>query len=338
MRKLTILVLGLAMGACNNSSQPTTQHQATASADSVLYSDIIRPITDSLQQFPQNHALYYRRALLLFNTHPDMAQKDFEQAAKLDSANTDYWAGAGEAALVAGNHQTAAHLFSRALQTAPNYPYLQYKLATAMVENKQYTSADSLADLLAKSGEGADQAFYLKARIAEDHKDTVSTVRYLTQAIAVAGDHPEYDALMELADLLSVQKQKDAVQYYVQAWKLDSTNAEPLYFAGRFQERMAQQEAAIASYRKSIISDPNFEASYMALGDIYRNHKNWKEAYTFYNLAAKAAPTDALAYYQRALCQENLGKKEMALEDYIKASSFKKDFTEAKAAIKRLSK
>ncbi len=337
MRKLTILVLGLAMGACNNSSQPATQHQA-ASADSVLYSDIVRAVTDSLQRFPQQHALYYRRGLLLFNTHPEMALKDFEAAAKLDSNNTDYWACAGEAALVAGNHATAANLYKRALQTAPNYPFLQYKLATAMVEMKQYASADSLADLLPKSGEGADQAFYLKARIAVDHKDTVATIRYLRQAMAVAGDRPEYDALMELADLLSTQRHPDALQYYVQAWKLDSTNAEPMYYAGRFQEQMQQQDAAIASYRKCVISDPGYEAAYMALGDIYRNNKNWKDAYTFYNLAVKTAPTDALAYYQRAQSQENLGKKDMALEDYIKASSFKKDYTEAKAAIKRLSK
>ncbi|MBV7531503.1 lipopolysaccharide assembly protein LapB [Chitinophaga sp. sic0106] len=336
MRKLTILAIGLAIVACNQQQAHNSQQQEPT-VDSVLHADIIQPITDSLQQFPDNHQLYYRRALLLFNTHPELALKDFQQAATLDAGNTDYWAGAGEAALVTGNNKLAADLFTKALGTAPGYPYLQYKLAIAQVEEKQYAAADSLADLLTQSKEGRDQAYYLKARIAEDHQDTTNAIQYLQQGVAVA-TKPEYEALMELADLMSTRRDAKAIPYYVQAWRLDSANASPMYCAGQLYEQLKQTDAAMDAYRKSIVADPGYEASYMALAHIYRQQNNWKDAFIFYNLAAKAAPTDATAYYYRAMSNEKLGKKELALEDYIKASSFRKDYEEAKAAIKRLSK
>ncbi|MFB6457340.1 tetratricopeptide repeat protein [Chitinophaga sp. Hz27] len=338
MRRLTILALGLAITACNNNNNKETHNsqQQDAAADSVYYSDIIRPVTDSLEKFPDNPPLYYRRALLLFNTHPELSLKDFEKAAALDTANVEYWAGAGEASLATGNNKKAIDLFSRALKGAPEYSYLRYKLASALVEDKQYPQADSLADILTHSADAKDQAYYLKARIAEDHKDTANAIQHLRMAVSVAGDHPEYEALMELGDLLRTRKNTDGLQFYQMAFKLDSTNAEPIYAFGRFQEDLNNKDAAITAYRKAIISDPGYESAYMALGDIYRKSGNWKDAYVFYNLAAKAAPTDADAYFNRALSQENLGKKEMALEDYYKASSFRKDFKAAKEAITRL--
>ncbi|MCW3466875.1 tetratricopeptide repeat protein [Chitinophaga nivalis] len=331
-----LLVLTGVIMSCNQTG--TRQQNTATTADSVLNSDIVRPVTDSIRQFPENHALYYRRALLLFNTNPGLAQADFEQAAKLMPANTDYWAGAAEAALVASNYRQAATLFQQALGTAPGYDYLEYRLATALIEDKQYAQADSLTNVLAQTTTARDKAFYLKARMAEDQQDTTAAIQYLTSAIAAAGDHPEFEALMELGDLLRSRKAPAALTYYTQAWRLDTTNAHPLYEAAQYREELGTLQQAEAAYRQCIIADPGFAPAYLALGKIYRDRQQWKAAFSFYNLAAKSAPTDADAYFYRALCQEQLGEKALAIADYTKAASFRKDFTEALAALKRLSK
>ncbi|CAL1517558.1 tetratricopeptide repeat protein [Chitinophaga sp. MM2321] len=336
MKYLSILLVLLGAVACNNTGN--NQQDQSPAPDSVLYSDIIRPVTDSIRRFPDQPALYYRRALLLFNTNPTLAQADFEKAASLQPDNADYWAGAGEAALVSDDYPHAEIFFRKALTTAPGYTYLEYRLATAMIENKKYPQADSMANVLAQTKDARDKAFYLKARIAEDQQDTTTAIKHLTTAISAAGPHPEYEAVMELGDLLRARKQPAAIQFYRQAWQLDSLNATPLYEAAQYQEELGNQAAAIAAYRQCIISDPGYEPAYLALGKIYSGKKQWKEAFSFYNLAAKSAPTDAQAYYYRGLCQEQLGNKQEAIADYIKATSFKKDFTEAKDAIKRLSK
>lgn len=334
MKYLPILLLLMGAQACNNAG---TRQQNTASRpDSVLYSDIIRPVTDSISQFPDHPDLYYHRALLLFNTNPALAQADFEKAASLMPENTDYWAGAGEAALIVNDYKKAAANFQKALATAPGYTYLEYRLATALIENKQYAQADSIANVLAQTTDARDKAFYLKARMAEDKQDTTSAIRHLTSAIHAAGKQPEFEAVMELGDLLRSRKATAALNYYQQAWQLDTTNAYPLFEAAQFQEELGDLPAALGAYRKCIVTDPGFEPAYLALGKIYSNKKDWKTAYTYYNLAAKSAPTDAWAYYYRAMAQEQLGNKALAIEDYTKATSFKKDFSEAKEALRRL--
>ena len=334
MKYLPILLLFAGAQACNNAG--TRQQPAESRPASALSSDIIRPVTDSISRFPDHPDLYYHRALLLFNTNPALAQADFEKAASLAPGNTDYWAGAGEAALIVNNFQKAAANFRKALTTAPGYTYLQYRLATALVENKQYTEADSLANVPAQTTDARDKAYYLKARMAEDKKDTTTAIRHLTAAIRAAGNQPEFEAVMELGDLLRAKKTIAALDYYQQAWQLDTTNAYPLYEAAQFQEELGNQPAALSAYHKCIVADPGFEPAYLALGKIYSNKNDWKTAYTYYNLAAKSAPTDAWAYYYRATAQEQLGNKKLAVEDYTKAASFKKDFSEAKAALKRL--
>lgn len=336
MKYLFILVAVTSAIACNSGSS-NRQAQLTA-ADSVLYSDIIRPVTDSIQQYPDQDALYYRRALLLFNTNPGLALADFEKAAGIKPANADYWAGAGEAALLEGQYNKAEQFFSKALANAPGYTYLQYKLATAMIENKHAGQADSIADALAKVPDAIDKAHYLKARLAEDRQDTTAAIEHLKTAIKAAGVNAEFEAVMELGDLLRARRAPAAIQYYVQAWHQDSLNAAPLYDAGQTQEELGDVTAAMLTYRKCIVADPGYEPAYLAMGKIYSNRQQWKEAFNFYNLAARAAPTDAWAYYHRGRCQEQLGNKAAALEDYTKAASFKKDFAEATAAMKRLAR
>ncbi|RFS26443.1 hypothetical protein DVR12_01245 [Chitinophaga silvatica] len=333
MKYLPVLILLMGAAACNNAG---TRQPVVESVDSALYSDIVRPVTDSIQQFPEKPELYYRRALLLFNTDPKLSLIDFEKAASLSPTTTDYWAGAGEAALVINDFKKAAVNFQHALTNSPGYTYLEYRLATAWIENKQYESADSLANILAQSAEGRDKAFYLKARIAEDRQDTVTAIKHLTSAIHAAGQAPEFEAVMELADLLRSRKAPMALNYYMLAWRLDTTNAHPLYEVGRYQEELDNTNGAIQAYKQCVVADPGFTGAYMALGKIYLNKKDYKTAYTYFNLSAKSAPTDAWAYYYRAVCQEELGKKELAIEDYSKAASFKKDFKEALAALKKL--
>jgi tetratricopeptide (TPR) repeat protein len=337
MKYLVLLSISIPFFFSCQSGKPDEQTIHT-DADSSLYEPMVLPLTDSIAQFPDNEGLYFRRALLLFNTDPLLAQKDFEKAAQLKPGVTDFWAGAGEAALVLKDYPRSIAHFERALQTAPGYPYLQYRLATAMIENKQYKSADSVASILGRSPGTHDKAFYLKARIAEDNKDTALAISHLTTAIDQAGLQSDYSAVMELGDLLQIRRSPAAVKYYKLAARLDSVNSEPLISLAQYYEQAGNNAEAIAAYNSSITTDPDDERAYLALGRINMKKKDWKEAFRYFDLAAKASPANATAYYYRAQCHENLGRKEDAIDDYVKALTFKKDYPEAKAALDKLKK
>lgn len=319
------------------SCQTGTEKQADkADADSALYAPMVLPLTDSLLQFPDNADLHFRRALLLFNTDPTLAQKDFEKAAQLKPTVTDFWAGAGETALLTGDYKKAVTNFQKALENAPSYPYLEYRLATAFIENKQYEQGDSLATVLAASKGTHDKAYYLKARIAEERGDTTLAIKHLVTAIDAAGMQSEYDAVMELGDLMRARHMPATVKYYELAAKLDSANSDAQYAIAQFYEQENRLDDAIAAYKNAIVTDPDDEDVYIALGKIYYKQQQWPIAFNYFNMAAKASPADAEAYYYRARCHAILGRKSAAMDDFTKALNFKKSYPEAKKALDSL--
>jgi tetratricopeptide (TPR) repeat protein len=334
MKYLALLWIPILFSCQSNSSGQ--QDAETADADSALYAPMVLPLTDSLTQFPNDADLHFRRALLLFNTDPALAQKDFEKAASIKPNVTDYWAGAGEAAILVEKYPQAVANFEKALKTSPSYPYLEYRLATALIENKQYKRADSLASVLAASKDTHDKAYYLKARIAEERKDTALAIKHLTTAIDAAGMQSDYDAVMELGDLLQERHLPAAVHYYELASRLDSSNADAQYAIGQYYEKDNKLPEAIAAYKSGIVIDPDDEDIYIALGKIYYRQQQWPAAFNYFNLAAKSSPADAEAYYYRARCNEKLGRKLAAIDDYTKALNFRRKYPEAKAALDSL--
>jgi tetratricopeptide (TPR) repeat protein len=334
MKYLALFIIPI-LFSCQSSSTDQ-QAAAKADADSALYAPMVLPLTDSLRTFPDNADLHFRRALLLFNTDPALAQQDFEKAAKLKPTVTDYWAGAGETALLTEDYKKSVGFFEKALQTHPSYPYLEYRLATALIENKQYRQADSLSSVLATSKDTHDKAFYLKARIAEERKDTTLAIKHLMAAIDEAGMQSDYDAVMELGDLLQNRHLPAALRYYQLASRLDSTNADAQYAIGQYYERDGKLSEAIAAYKSGIVTDPDDEDIYIAIGKIYFRQQQWQQAHNYFNLAARSSPADAEAYYYRARCNAKLGRKLAAMDDYSKALSFRKSYPEAKAALDSL--
>jgi tetratricopeptide (TPR) repeat protein len=332
MKYLALLFIPILFACHSNSGEQTNK----SSADSALYDVLVLPLTDSLRQFPNDADLHFRRGLLLFNTDLALALKDFEQAAALKPTVTDFWAGAGEASLMLEDYKKAVSHFEKALQTSPGYPYLEYRLATALIEDKQYNRADSLSSVLAASKGTYDKAFYLKARIAEDRQDTALAIRHLTKAVDAAGMQSEYEAVVELGDLLRERNLAPAVRYYELAVRIDSTSVYPQYAIGQYYEKAGKINEAINAYKNAILIDPDDEDTYLALGKIYYKQQGWPVAFNYFNLAAKASPNSAEAYYYRARCHEKLGRKSAAIDDYTKALNFQKSYPEAKKALDSL--
>lgn len=220
------------------------------------------------------------------------------------------------------------------LQVQPMDAELRNRLANALIENNQLEAADSQAIILAKDTQSLDKAYYIKALIALTKKDDTATLAFLTKAIALKGKNSEYEAVMMAGDLLLDQHAPaKAINYYALAWEIDSTQAEPIYGTAVCSEQMGNEKQAKIRYAKAIETNQAYSPAYIGLGNIMAKQNNWKEAWRYYNLAAKADPTDAVNFYSRGRAFLMLGNKPAGMDDLTKALSFKKDYPAAKALL-----
>lgn len=220
------------------------------------------------------------------------------------------------------------------LQVKPMDAELRNMLANALIENKQFEAADSQAIILAKDTQSLDKAYYIKALIAINKGEDTASVAYLAKAIALKGKGSDYEAVMMAADLLLDQHAPDkALNYYALAWEIDSTQAEPVFGTAVCSEQMGNEKLAKLRYMKAIELNPAYSSAYIGLGNIMARQNNWKEAWRYYNLAAKADPTEAVNFYSRGRAFLMLGNKPAGVDDLTKALSFRKNYPEAKALL-----
>lgn len=220
------------------------------------------------------------------------------------------------------------------LQMSPTNAELRSNLANALMEHNEFEAADSQAIILAKDTLSLDKALYIKALIALHKKDTTATIAHLAKAIALKGTGSEYEAVMMTGDLLLNQHAPDkAINYYALAWEIDSTQAEPVYGTALCSDLMGNEKLAKARYAKAIQMNQAYGPAYIGLGNIMARQNNWQEAWRYYNLAAKADPTDAVNFYSRGRAFLMLGNKPAGMDDLTKALSFRKNYPEAKALL-----
>jgi len=88
--------------------------------------------------------------------------------------------------------------------------------------------------------------------------------------------------------------------------------------------------AELNDFAKSASNYPAAKA-WSVLGGIYASQGKWEEAETAYLKSAgtgKKAPAGAVSLFNAAVCAENLGKPDAAIERYVKASAIP-DFSQA---------
>ncbi len=229
---------------------------------------------------------------------------------------------------------TAINNIRADLQVKPGDPELRLYLANALTEHGDYAAADSVAALLAQDSAQGFQAHYVRAFIALQRQDTAASIRHLTTVIQLKGKASEYEAVMMNADLLLAKGEAgNALPYYQLAGAIDSSAAEASYGAGQCFEQLRNTAKAAAAYQHAIRVNPAYSPAYIALGLQEEKKQQQQAAFRYFNLAAKADPTDADAFYHRGRALLRQGNRQAGLDDLTKALSFRKSFPAAKALL-----
>ena len=320
--------------SCKNDPAPVAA-QAAEPGDPQLAT-----INALLAKDPDNDSLLYRRAALYYDQQGyDEALADVSRALQLDSLQPQYYHLLADVMLDYGrpnDSRRAIVVLQRASEKFPERLSTWLKLSEFQLIVKQHADAlASLNQVLQRNPQSAD-AFFMTGRVALDMSDTARAIKALQRSVQYDAANPE--AWMFLGRIFSNRNDPQAIQYFDNALRVDSTNLEAREFKGAFYKRRGDNTQAFAIYRDIIARNPDYSNAYFDMGLIYLSLDSLSKAYDNFNIAVKTDPLFVNAYYFRGVASEAMGNATAALGDYKQANKMSPGFMEAKEARARLEK
>lgn len=293
-------------------------------------------LTDSIKRFPKNDDLYFRRAVLLNrNNQPEPALADFHKAWSL--LKLEQYAVGISNILIDAKPDSAVNFLKQATTALPESMYLQLTLARAYNMEGAPDQALAVCNTILATEPNQVNALILKADILEAKDDKAGMIQTLEHA------HLLLPANIEVSNRLAYQyaeaRDVKAISLADSLIRQDSLqlHPEPYYIKGNYYSNTGDKTKAIFFFDETIKHDHRFQNAYIEKGKALLDQNKTTEAFRTFQLANTINPAFPDAWYWMGRCQEKLGQKAEARDNYEKAIGLDKNFTDAKDALKNLS-
>lgn len=328
MKNLWLLWLSVALLAGSSCKHPNDAAQKDP-ADSLAMKDSINPqikaMTEKIRKDPSNPDNFFIRSnIFLQLNNITAAFSDMSKAIALDSTNLKYYFAIADIYLKGGSADHAIDAFNTIVRLDPKNEEAMLKLSKVYFYKKDYQN--SLAQL-AKTEEldkNNFETYFIRGLNLKEMGDTGRAFLSFQKAVQVKPDL--YDGYMQLGLLTSKKAGSQAAQYFDNAIRIDSTNAEAYYGKAKFYQDHDEYEKAKKTYHDLIVINPQFDKAYFNLGFVYIKQDSIDKAYRMFDYAIKVTPAYAEAYYYRGLCALQKGNKEQAETDFRQAITLKPDY------------
>lgn len=319
----SILVFGL---GCNNKD-----------SKDILNTPPFASITDSIKRFPSDVELLLRRGQMLSqNNQHELAYLDYRLAWEKEKSEDVAMAYISNLYLV-NKPGEAVSLLEEAVKRFPANSEFRRRLSEAYIQSGLSKKAMEQYDDIIKTDSSNFNAWYEKGMLLAEMKDTAGALKafehsYLLQPLMLNG--------VPLANLYAETNNPKALEICDQLISKDSSAQaiDPFYIKGIYYSNTKQNKLAIEQFDDCIKRDWKFSDAYIEKGIVLYDMNNIDESLQTFKLASTIAPRDADAYYWQGRCYEKIGKKEDAMDNYIRAYSLDRTFTEAKEHIDNLRK
>ncbi len=292
-------------------------------------------ITDSIRKDPGNHELYFRRAVLLYsNNLQEPALADFRTAWSLQSRE-NYAMGISNI-LVERKPDSAVVFLEDAIKEIPQGLFLKLNLVRAYDTTGKTNEALAICDTILKQDPGQVNALILKSDLLLKKNDAPGAVDALEKAYF---SMPTNAAIVnKLAYQYAETKNSKAIRLADSLIKKDSQRlfAGPWYIKGLYYSNVNERTKAIESLDAAIKVDHRYLNAYIEKGKILLDQKKTNEALKTFELANTVTPSFPDAWYWMGRCQEIMGDRAEAIQNYEKAFELDNTFTEAKEAAEKI--
>jgi tetratricopeptide (TPR) repeat protein len=322
---IPVLILSLIVGCTND-----------AEVD-VLAEPPYARLTDSIKKFPSNADLLLRRGeLLAQNDKHELANLDFKSAWEKEQSEHVAMAYVSNLFLVNKPRQ-AVKLLEESVKKFPDNPEFRRRLSEAYIQIGSADKAMMQYDSILNINPANFEAWYEKGMLLTELKDTAGALAafeqsYHLQPLTLNG--------VPLANLYAETKNPKAIEICDELIRKDSAgeSLDPVYIKGIYYSNTRQHKLAIEQFEQCIRKDWKFTDAYIEKGIILYEIKNIDEALQTFKLASTISPRYPDTYYWQGRCYEAIGKKEEAMENYIRAYSLDRNFVEARERIENLRK
>lgn len=311
-----------------------------AAADSLLNDttlpQTLRDINKKLRENPDNLDLYNERARYFMDMKKYAeAEADMKRIMGIDSNNTKYLMTNVDLCFFQNKTGRAKQLLERVLRTDPKNADARLRLGELYIYVRQYQPALYQLDTLLMQNENNARAYFMKGMVFKETGDTAKAVSSMQTAVEQDPDY--YNAYIQLGILHAAKHSKLAVEYYMNALKIQPNSEEAIYNLGKFYQDEEQYAIAIETYTTLLKVNPRQYNAYYNIGAIQLEKMGkYEEAIKNFNLAIEAEPRDPRAVFARGLCYERLKNTNKAIEDYRQVLTLDPEYESARVAIDRI--
>ena len=303
--------------------------------DKLLTQPPFQSLTDSIEQFPKNPELYYRRGVLLYqNNQVGYAEKDLRAAWNLQPK--EEYALSMTTLLRQKSADSAIVFLDQALQKLPNSISLQIGLARGYQNKNNLDQALAICTKIISQYPNQLDALILRSELLQAKGKTKEALASLETAFAYAPN--DLPLGYELAYQYAEARNPKALALTNALMKADQTEsvAQAYYIQGVYHDKTGAKEEAVKNFDEAIRANYNFMDAYRDKGIVYYEQKKYAEALKTFQLALTISPATAEFHYWVGKTEEATGNKNEAKLAYQRAYGLDKSLTEAKEAADKL--
>ncbi len=320
--KLLPLLILFLLASCNNDDSNKV--------------DSIESLSIKLENDPHNLVLLEnRKALYLAQNNNVKAIADLQHCINIAPDSSKYYIELADLFMENGKANNTLALLEKAAKVNPNDANIWNKVAEIYLLYKKYNEVIKFSNKALSLDKYNDKAFFIKGYAFKELENYDAAIKNFQQCL---NNNPNnYNANIELGSIYSKQKNDLAITYYNNAIKLDTSAINAYYNLGLYYQNNDYLNEAISTYNVIIEIDSMFPNSYYNIGYIYLELLKVPDMAVYnFTKAIEANPYYKEAYFNRALCFEEVGNVMQAHKDYKKALTIDPEYESAIEALNRV--
>lgn len=325
-KTIVYCLLCLAVVSCG---EDNAEHEAK-----ILERPPFAGITDSIKAAPGNADLYLTRAIRLSqNNLHELATTDYAKAWELAPGEATALQYISNLMLV-DSPALAVKLLKECIEKYPATPAFRRRLSEVYAQVGATEEAmEQYNELLAR--DSADfEAWYEKGSLLVQLKDTQAAIQAMERSYTL---QPINYTGLALANLYAATLNAKAVELCDALIARDTTFInEATFLKGVYYSDSKQYAAALEQFEQCIRRNWKFTDAYIEKGIVQYEQLQYDQAMETFTMASKVSNTSADAYFWIGRCYEATKRPQQALENYQRALSLDREFTEARDRIRKL--